>query len=146
MPTEIEINKEVSEKIMRIYFTWPDDRCLVCGWIYASSTKDGCVPGNCSLRPQPKVDAFDRRITPYATDAACMMRVIETMYTRGFDFNCDTVSPLEDPMRKYHVWFTPNGWADDEKVTEARRKFSAQEYTMSMAVALSALKAVKEIK
>lgn len=31
----------------------PKSRCEVCGWPQAASAKDGCVPGNCSMRPRP---------------------------------------------------------------------------------------------
>lgn len=29
------------------------NRCAACGWTYAKSAKEGCVPGDCSLRPFP---------------------------------------------------------------------------------------------
>ena len=31
----------------------PEDRCPVCGWLYARTTYEGCTPGNCSQRPKP---------------------------------------------------------------------------------------------
>jgi hypothetical protein len=30
------------------------ERCEVCGWPLADSVANGCVPGNCSMRPRPK--------------------------------------------------------------------------------------------
>jgi hypothetical protein len=31
------------------------DRCAVCGWPLAETANDGCVRGNCSMRPRPKM-------------------------------------------------------------------------------------------
>lgn len=36
---------------------FPKDRCRICGWLYAPTVKEGCVPGNCSMRPAPKTRA-----------------------------------------------------------------------------------------
>ena len=36
---------------------FPKDRCRVCGWPLAASAAEGCVPGNCSMRPAPAVRA-----------------------------------------------------------------------------------------
>lgn len=33
---------------------WDESRCRVCGWPLAASADQGCVPGNCSMRPLPK--------------------------------------------------------------------------------------------
>lgn len=30
------------------------DRCPVCGWPLMAEVSGGCVPGNCSMRPQPR--------------------------------------------------------------------------------------------
>ena len=30
------------------------NRCAVCGWSLATSREEGCVRGNCSLRPRPE--------------------------------------------------------------------------------------------
>lgn len=32
-----------------------DSRCEVCGWPLKERKEDGCVRGNCSMRPKPKV-------------------------------------------------------------------------------------------
>lgn len=29
-------------------------KCSVCGWPLATSAKEGCVAGNCSMRPRPE--------------------------------------------------------------------------------------------
>jgi len=29
-------------------------RCAVCGWPLAATAKDGCVAGNCAMRPRPR--------------------------------------------------------------------------------------------
>lgn len=31
-----------------------DSRCAVCGWPLAKSIDEGCIVGNCSMRPMPK--------------------------------------------------------------------------------------------
>lgn len=31
----------------------PEGRCQVCGWPLVERIEDGCVPGNCSMRPAP---------------------------------------------------------------------------------------------
>lgn len=30
---------------------YPVTRCQVCGWVLATDSSKGCVPGNCSMRP-----------------------------------------------------------------------------------------------
>jgi len=35
----------------------PIERCPVCNWPMAASLAEGCVPGNCSQRPAPRVAA-----------------------------------------------------------------------------------------
>lgn len=35
------------------------DRCDICGWPFAKSRDEGCVPGDCSERPVPKVRFSD---------------------------------------------------------------------------------------
>lgn len=35
-------------------------RCEICGWTLAKSVDDGCVPGNCSYRPEPGTDEYER--------------------------------------------------------------------------------------
>ena len=35
------------------YARAPEDRCQVCGWPLAATMEEGCVPGNCSMRPKP---------------------------------------------------------------------------------------------
>lgn len=39
----------------------PDEsRCVTCGWTLARTREAGCVEGDCSLRPGPKVHYADR--------------------------------------------------------------------------------------
>lgn len=43
------------------------NRCLVCGWPLVSKQEDGCIPGDCSYRPQEpaeqaKIDARRQQI------------------------------------------------------------------------------------
>ena len=42
--------------------TWQPDpqRCPICEWPYAAERKDGCVPGDCSYRPDDH-DRTDRQ-------------------------------------------------------------------------------------
>lgn len=49
------------------------DRCERCGWKLMTSTRDGCVPGNCSERPLPPAgryggNALVRRIRAALTE------------------------------------------------------------------------------
>lgn len=34
-------------------------RCQVCGWPLADTLENGCVPGNCSMRPKPSLTPVD---------------------------------------------------------------------------------------
>jgi len=43
--------REELEKALNVFE--PEDRCPVCGWLYARTTYEGCIPGNCSQRPIP---------------------------------------------------------------------------------------------
>lgn len=36
------------------------NRCAVCGWTLAATMRDGCVRGNCSMRPRP-VELYDAK-------------------------------------------------------------------------------------
>lgn len=58
MPAGRELDRHVHQKVMGI--EWPDHKCPVCGWKFADSADDGCVPDNCSLRPAPRVRVIDK--------------------------------------------------------------------------------------
>lgn len=32
---------------------WDEMRCRICGWPLAKTRDEGCVPGDCSMRPRP---------------------------------------------------------------------------------------------
>ena len=51
--TPEQLRVEIAKK--KDILPFPDDRCPVCGWPYAETIKNGCVPGNCSMRPVPKI-------------------------------------------------------------------------------------------
>jgi hypothetical protein len=37
------------------------ERCPVCGWPLADRLEEGCIPGNCSMRPRPAPQTVDAR-------------------------------------------------------------------------------------
>ena len=37
------------------------ERCKICNWPLAKSVEEGCVEGNCSMRPVPKKVPNDKR-------------------------------------------------------------------------------------
>lgn len=71
-----EMDALVAEKVMGI--TWDTTRCRWCGWPLREKVEDGCVPGNCSLRPLPDPPMADI-IAPYSTSISAAWEVAEKM-------------------------------------------------------------------
>ena len=44
-----------------------EERCQVCGWPLAERWEDGCVPGNCSMRPRPS-PTYEERSRTFGTN------------------------------------------------------------------------------
>jgi hypothetical protein len=40
-------------------------RCERCGWPLADNPKEGCIPGNCSMRPLPPLRFFPEPLPSY---------------------------------------------------------------------------------
>lgn len=80
-----ELDALVAEKVMGM--TWPADRCRVCGWTLAASAKEGCVDGNCSLRPAPTgPDGKARRADdppPFSESISAAWQVVEHLHLCG---------------------------------------------------------------
>lgn len=78
-------------QVMRIK---PDfTKCQVCGWPLANRLEDGCVLGNCSMRPVPKTWYTD--IPHYSTDLNAAWKVAE--YIRN-EYRCNTEAKILSPL------------------------------------------------
>jgi hypothetical protein len=122
--TNREIDALVAEKVMG---SIPDaGRCAVSGWPLAGSTKDGCVSGNCSMRPAPKKLACDP--PAYSASMELAWRVVEHMIQYGVDKH-NGFTLMKDADRWYCEFPLPN-WG------------GAAEKTAPMAICLAALEAV----
>lgn len=67
----------IAEKVMGLRY--PADRCRICGWELGESVDQGCVEGNCSMRPAPEVNADQRFIPRYSSDISAAWSVLEKM-------------------------------------------------------------------
>jgi len=56
MNTDMELSTQEKTKILNllVWGEFPEDRCPICGWPLKEDVSEGCVKGNCSLRPPPK--------------------------------------------------------------------------------------------
>jgi hypothetical protein len=45
------------------------DPCPICGWPLMASMEDGCVPGNCSMRPRPRPSGMSDQATDWKVRA-----------------------------------------------------------------------------
>lgn len=68
------LDKEVATRITG--WSWPADRCPVCGWPFGAS--GGCAPGDCSMRPAPKVPEAEK-FPRYSTDIAAAWEIVERL-------------------------------------------------------------------
>lgn len=68
-----ELDQAVCSIVMG--FVWDERRCRICGWPLYESVDQGCVQGNCCLRPAPKTRADGT--SPYSTDRGLIWDIIE---------------------------------------------------------------------
>lgn len=68
-----ELDALVDKKVMG--WKWDEKRCPICGWSFASHRNTGCVPGDCSQRPAPKIRADAHR--PYSGEIAAAWDVFQ---------------------------------------------------------------------
>ena len=121
-----DLDRLVAEKVMG--WEWPANRCPVCGWPFDDSREIGCVPGDCSQRPQPDPIASEAW-PPYSTRIESAMRVVEHL----------------GPSVYWHITRSPTkGWIVSLDCTEpfVRTTPGAEADTASHAICLAALKAV----
>lgn len=79
--TPEQINRRMAEFMG---MKWDENRCPVCGWPLKNKIEDGCIIGNCSVRPAPETRAIDRywaSFNPYhnIADAERLMDKLEEM-------------------------------------------------------------------
>jgi hypothetical protein len=69
------VSRELDAKVHLLLFgPWDESRCRVCAWPIAKSIEEGCVVGNCSMRPLPSHRADEP--ARYSTDiGVCMEQV-----------------------------------------------------------------------
>jgi hypothetical protein len=72
MPAGRDMDALVAEEFG---WDWDDTRCRVCGWPLHETADDGCVPGNCSMRPRPEHMAD--RPAPFSTSLTAAWLLIE---------------------------------------------------------------------
>jgi hypothetical protein len=54
---------------------WPENRCQVCGWTLARDMEKGCIPGNCSYRPdEPQAQSTIRKQRLWLTTKAAIAK------------------------------------------------------------------------
>jgi hypothetical protein len=80
-PAGGQMDAWVAEFVMG--WKWPTNRCPVCGWLYSETRDQGCVPGDCSMRPRPNIVEIQksRGYGVYSTDIADAWQVVEKMRT-----------------------------------------------------------------
>lgn len=118
----------VAEKVMGL--VWDKTRCRVCGWPLAPSREDGCVAGDCSMRPPPRYRVDEP--PPYSTDIAAAWQVVGKMREHGYRLSlrtwvqsADAMAVFVDPKREWA--------AEDGEITTD---------TASLAICRAALKAL----
>ena len=131
----LKLDTLIAEEVMGV--RWADDRCRICGWPFAESREEGCVDGDCSMRPPPERRADET--ARYSTDLARAWTVVEKLGTR---FHAVIRTPF-DPFRPcgggylYSCGFTPHGvtgW-------NGRHDFEAMGETLPLAICRAALRA-----
>lgn len=80
-----ELDGLIEERVFS--FKWSEGRCRICGWPLAKDVKDGCIVGNCSLRPRPVHNADEP--TPFSTDIHHAFRVVERISRELCDFSLE---------------------------------------------------------
>lgn len=127
----------VHERVMGV--VWDESRCRVCGWAFSGVLSQGCIPGNCSMRPPPRYQASEA--PTYSTDIGNAARVVEKLrneWAHGDDTNeFWTIKDcgLACDGWRVEVEFTPD---HDGPVVE---HFALSE-SLPHAICLAALKAV----
>jgi len=75
-----ELRRETAKALGFIPFD--ETRCPVCGWTYSSDASKGCVPGDCSMRPSPRVRA-DEDYSNWPEDIAAAWTLVDEMGNSG---------------------------------------------------------------
>ena len=74
-PATLEAGPELRSLVSEIISgPWDETRCRICGWTLADDVLNGCVPGNCSLRPPPEQHADEPG--PYDTSPGLAFEVL----------------------------------------------------------------------
>ncbi len=108
---------------------WDENRCKICGWPLKETMEEGCVKGDCSMRPVPKPPAIERIAPRYSGDGNAMLELIGEMVDRYW-------FPIMHPKNGaalvsfHHVGDPP------------KRGVEAAGSTLPLAVALAAYKAL----
>lgn len=91
---------------------WPVDRCPVCGWKYAESAEQGCVPDACSMRPRPSPTAKERFLEASGRrDAEAEVDLLRRIQAwRGREVNQVSIIFLPDSHKvRIEVWSIHGG-------------------------------------
>jgi hypothetical protein len=125
-----ELDALVAEKVMG--WTWPDDRCPICGWSFSDTAAEGCVPGDCSQRPIPTVPESED-YPHYSTDITAAWEVVEKMLGQ---------LPQQD-IHFQHLEYT--GWGVGTCFNKEEGGWDEWMYgeTLPIAICRAALKAVE---
>ncbi len=92
-------------------WTLDERRCPVCGWWLKERCEDGCVVGDCSQRPPPKI-RYDERYAHYSTDIAAGWEVDnEGWHWNFYEGTRDLYAVLRVP-RAFDPIFARVPWAE----------------------------------
>ena len=131
LPAGDEIDGLIASQIMG--WTWPANRCPVCGWPY----DDCCSPGSCSMRPQPAITARERSVPHYSSDIATAFSVIEHFRARGYWFDLSSlVEGGEGPF-----W---DAYLHERGIDLTSRSWEARAATIPLAICRVALLTLEE--
>ena len=76
-------------------------RCPTCGWPIASSASEGCVPGNCSMRPLPRLAAYESHRDDGMSETAALLQKVKTLTGEIDDILCRAYYYDEKPHQLF---------------------------------------------
>jgi len=125
-----EMDELVSKKFMG--WKWGKDNCPICGWKFAKTASDGCVPDNCCYRGDDIKkfgNAIDRH-REYSTSAMYGIYVWEKLALRGY-----SVSVCHGPAKIFGVTYSVDAVKERESIWDRPQEC----YSMPHGVCIVAL-------
>jgi hypothetical protein len=106
---------------LALYGPWDETRCPVCGWPLKEQPNDGCVTGNCSMRPLPQRRADQPTRFHHSQDAKlALLKWLGKDDTRWMHFEGEmdqilgttTLDPRNFRIRRSFMLATPSQIAE----------------------------------